>query len=82
MSSSIIIFNQYYYDLLTKIRSIAKKHKEHSSTAKKVLEIVKENYKEFDNTSFEPYLSIYFSIITRSSPKLFKLSLYALANIS
>ena len=51
MSSSIIIFNQYYYDLLTKIRSIAKKHKEHSSTAKKVLEIVKENYKEFDKSS-------------------------------
>jgi len=51
MSSSIIIFNQYYYDLLTKIRTIAKKHKEHSSTANKVLEIVKEHYKEFDKSS-------------------------------
>jgi len=51
MSSSIIIFNQYYYDLLTKIRTIAKKHKEHSSTATKVLDIVKEHYKEFDKSS-------------------------------
>jgi len=56
MSSSIIIFNQYYYDLLTKIRTIAKKHKEHSSTAKKVLDIVKENYKEFDKSSSD-YIS-------------------------
>lgn len=51
MSSSTVIFNQYYYDLLTKIRTIAKKHKEHSNTAKRVLEIVKDNYKEFDKTS-------------------------------
>ena len=51
MSSSTIIFNQYYYDLLTKIRTIAKKHKEHSSTAKKILEVVKENYKEFDKSA-------------------------------
>jgi len=51
MSSSVVIFNQYYYDLLTKIRTIAKKHKEHSSTAKKILESVKDNYKEFDKTS-------------------------------
>lgn len=51
MSSSIIIFNQYYYDLLTKIRTIAKKHKEHSSTAAKVVEVVKEHYKEFDKSS-------------------------------
>ena len=56
MSTSLVIFNQYYYDLLTKIRTISKKHKEHSSTAKKVLEIVKENYKEFDKTSTD-YLS-------------------------
>lgn len=51
MSSSIIIFNQYYYDLLTKIRTVAKKNKEHSKTAKKVLETVKEHYKEFDKSS-------------------------------
>jgi len=51
MSSSTVIFNQYYYDLLTKIRTVSKKHKEHSSTAKRILEVVKDNYKEFDKTS-------------------------------
>ncbi len=34
MSSSVVIFNQYYYDLLTKLRKIAKKHREHSETSK------------------------------------------------
>jgi len=60
MASSIVIFNQYYYDLLTKIRTIAKKHKENSSTAKKVLEVMKDNYKEFDKTSGEyvEYLNV------------------------
>ena len=53
MATSIVIFNQYYYDLLTKIRTIAKKHKDNSSTANKVLEVMKDNYKEFDKTSGE-----------------------------
>jgi len=53
MSSSTIIFNQYYYDLLTKLRTIAKKHKDNSTTANRVLEGMKENYKEFDKTSDE-----------------------------
>ena len=53
MTSSIVIFNQYYYDLLTKIRTIAKKHKDNSTTASKVLESMKDNYKEFDKTSNE-----------------------------
>jgi hypothetical protein len=53
MATSIVIFNQYYYELLTKIRTIAKKHKENSSTANKVLDIMKDNYKEFDKTSVE-----------------------------
>ena len=43
MATSIVIFNQYYYDLLTKIRTIAKKHKDNSSTANKVLEVMKDN---------------------------------------
>lgn len=55
MSSSLIIFNQYYYDLLTKLRTIAKKHKERSSTALKVNDLIKDNYKEFDKSS-EDYL--------------------------
>lgn len=55
-SSNKIIFNQYYYDLLLKIRSIAKKHKEHSKTAVKVLDNLKENYKEFDKSA-DTYLT-------------------------
>ena len=55
MSSSVVIFNQYYYDLLTKVRTIAKKHKDNSTTACRVLESMKENYKEFDKSS-EDYL--------------------------
>ena len=58
MSSSIVIFNQYYYDLLTKIRTIAKKHKDNSSTANRVLESMKDNYKEFDKTSNEYLLHL------------------------
>jgi len=53
MSSSVVIFNQYYYDLLTKVRTIAKKHKDNSSTANRVLESMKEYYKEFDKSSDE-----------------------------
>jgi ribosomal protein S17E len=53
MATSIVIFNQYYYELLTKLRTIAKKHKDNSSTANKVLEVMKDNYKEFDKTSNE-----------------------------
>lgn len=51
MSSSVVIFNQYYYDLLTKVRTVAKKHKDNSSTAARVIETMKENYKEFDKSS-------------------------------
>ncbi len=60
MATSIIIFNQYYYELLTKLRTIAKKHKENSSTANKVLEVMKDNYKEFDKTSkdYVDYLNV------------------------
>ena len=56
MSSSVVIFNQYYYDLLTKLRKIAKKHREHSETAKRVSDLIKDNYKEFDKSSNE-YIS-------------------------
>jgi hypothetical protein len=53
MSSSVVIFNQYYYDLLTKVRTIAKKHKDNSTTASRVIETMKDNYKEFDKSSDE-----------------------------
>jgi len=39
-----------------KIRTVAKKHKEHSTTAVRVLETLKDNYKEFDKTA-DTYVS-------------------------
>jgi hypothetical protein len=52
------IFNQYYIDLLKKIKNIAKKHKNQSQTAKKVLKSVKDNYQTYDKTS-EEYLECF-----------------------
>lgn len=51
--SSIFVFNQYYIDLLKKIKIVAKKHKDNSSTAKKVLSSIKDNYSTLDKTSNE-----------------------------
>ena len=57
MSSSTLtatyIFNQYYIDLLKKVKVIAKKHRLQSETAKKVLKAIKENYHTYDKTSSE-----------------------------
>jgi hypothetical protein len=57
MSSSTLtatyIFNQYYIDLLKKVKVIAKKHRLHSETAKKVLKAIKDNYHTYDKTSSE-----------------------------
>jgi hypothetical protein len=47
------IFNQYYIDLLKKVKIIAKKHRLHSETAKKVLKAIKDNYHTYDKTSGE-----------------------------
>lgn len=47
------IFNQYYIDLLKKLKNIAKKHRLHSETAKKVLKSIKDNYQTYDKTSVE-----------------------------
>lgn len=55
MATSIYIFNQYYIDLLKKIKTISKKHKNKSKTAQKVLKTIKDNYMTLDKTS-EEYL--------------------------
>ena len=52
------IFNQYYIDLLKKIKNISKKHKTQSETAKRVLKSVKDNYQTYDKTSDE-YLEFF-----------------------
>jgi hypothetical protein len=47
------IFNQYYIDLLKKIKIIAKKHRLQSETAKRVFKSIKENYLTCDKSSNE-----------------------------
>jgi hypothetical protein len=54
--SAIFVFNQYYIDLLKKLKHISKKNKDNSSTAKKVLKAIKDNYVTFDKSSDE-YIS-------------------------
>ena len=51
--TSTYIFNQYYIDLLKKLKNIAKKHKTKSDTAKRVLKTIKDNYQTYDKTSTE-----------------------------
>ena len=53
MSSTSFVFNQYYIDLLKKLKVIAKKNKDNSSTAKKVLNSIKDNYSTLDKSSDE-----------------------------
>ena len=47
------IFNQYYIDLLKKVKIIAKKHRLQSETAKRVLKTIKDNYHTYDKKSSE-----------------------------
>jgi hypothetical protein len=47
------IFNQYYIDLLKKLRNIAKKFKAKSETAKRVLKTIKDNYQTLDKETSE-----------------------------
>lgn len=51
--SKIYIFNQYYIDLIKKLKTITKKHKDKSQTAKKVFNIIKNNYLTLDKNSDE-----------------------------
>lgn len=47
----MFIFNQYYIDFIKRIKTVAKKHKEHSSTAKKILKDIKSSYTTLDKSS-------------------------------
>jgi hypothetical protein len=51
--TSTYIFNQYYIDMLKKLKNISKKHKQQSTTAKKILRTIKENYSTYDKSSDE-----------------------------
>lgn len=50
VDSRVYVFNQYYLDLLKKIKNNAKRFKEKSKSAKNVLTSVKSNYSTFDKT--------------------------------
>tara|TARA_B000000441_G_C21734861_1_gene349128 strand:+ start:269 stop:1354 length:1086 start_codon:yes stop_codon:yes gene_type:complete len=47
------IFNQYYIDLIKRLKTTTKKHKEKSTTAKKVNDTIKNNYLTLDKTTDE-----------------------------
>lgn len=51
--SRAYIFNQYYIDLIKKLKTTSKKHKEKSNTAKKVFTEIKSNYLTLDKNSDE-----------------------------
>ena len=51
--TKLYILNQYYIDLIKKLKTITKKHKDKSETAKKVFNIIKNNYLTLDKNSDE-----------------------------
>ena len=51
--TKIYIFNQYYIDLIKRLKTTTKKHKEKSTTAKKVYESIKNNYLTLDKSTDE-----------------------------
>ena len=51
MQNNIHVFNQYYFDLLKKIKDIARVKKTNHSGAKKIIDVLKENYSEYDKSS-------------------------------
>jgi hypothetical protein len=54
--TKLYILNQYYIDLIKKLKTITKKHKDKSETAKKVFNVIKNNYLTLDKNSDE-YIS-------------------------
>tara|TARA_Y100000389_G_scaffold143127_2_gene141260 strand:+ start:3529 stop:4620 length:1092 start_codon:yes stop_codon:yes gene_type:complete len=51
--TKLYILNQYYIDLIKKLKTITKKHKDKSETAKRVFNIIKNNYLTLDKNSDE-----------------------------
>ena len=51
--SSLYIFNQYYIDFIKRLKDVAKKNKETSSTARIVLKAIKSHYVTLDKSSDE-----------------------------
>lgn len=53
MSTATTVFNQYYFDVLKKIRDIARKRKQTDQNARRILKAIKENYLSWDRLSDE-----------------------------
>lgn len=53
MSSRIYVYNQYYLDLLKKIRNAAKRFQEKSDVAKQITKAIKKHYQVFDKSTSE-----------------------------
>jgi len=51
--TKLYILNQYYIDLIKKLKTITKKHKDKSETAKRVFNVIKNNYLTLDKNSDE-----------------------------
>lgn len=51
--TTVFVFNQYYIDFLKRIKDVAKKNKETSSTSRSVLKAIKEHYVTLDKASDE-----------------------------
>ena len=49
--TKLYILNEYYVDLIKKLKTVTKKHKDKSTTAKKVFNIIKNNYLTIDKNS-------------------------------
>lgn len=51
--TKLYILNQYYIDLIKKLKTVTKKHKDKSETAKRVFNVIKNNYLTLDKNSDE-----------------------------
>ena len=66
--TSVFIFNQYYIDLLKRLKETSKAKKDDCKISKQVLKSIKENYITFDKNSDE-YISYINSVISDESWK-------------
>ena len=73
--SKLYILNQYYIDLIKKLKTIAKKHKDKSQTAKKVFNIIKNNYLTLDKNTDE-YIKFIQKNLTNVSYETYKNMVY------
>lgn len=69
--TKLYILNEYYVDLIKKLKTVTKKHKDKSTTAKKVFNIIKNNYLTIDKNS-DQYLIFLKENLTEDLYKSYK----------